>query len=303
MSIVGLDATVTGNSGAIEGLQLRDFAVKDNGKSVMLSSASIEETALDLVLSFELSRFMRPKLDQIRSATEMAMAELRQGDRVAAMSFDKTARLELPLTGDLKAAKTTIRAGLGDAVFQRDSHILPAADAAARYLASQPEPHGRRVVLMFTGDFGTGYTKDNRYPTAAQVSEEMWDAQVALSGMVIPNAAARILRFDALDVAHLDDLGFNFEDYVEDVAARTGGEVVFAGALPRITATPNPNVALRQVIQRLRRRYRLYYDMPDAKPGQHRRVNIGLSQSALALHPDARVIGTKGYTIPHDPRP
>jgi hypothetical protein len=47
-----------------------------------------------------------------------------------------------------------------------------------------------------------------------------------------------------------------------------------------------------------RQRYKLYYDMPMGKPGQTRRVDVGLSASAAALYPDARIIARKGYIMP-----
>ena len=305
VSLVEVDAQVIGKSGIIDGLHIQDFAVQDNRHAVTLGYCSQEETPLDIVLVFELSRFMKPKLKEMRTAVESALAELREGDRVAVMSFAKTAQLEFPLTGDLTALKPKIRSGLADATFAREPGILAAANAGAKYLAQFPEPHGRRVVLMFTGDVDIGFTGDNHVTEprplvdSATASSVFWDADTALSAMVIPNKAARILRFDPLDVAvnHLS-LFADFDDFVEDVAQQTGGEVVFAEKLAKIAATPNPNAALRQVIQRMRRRYRLFYDLPRGKPGQRRRVDVDLSQSARAEYPDARTIARKGYRIP-----
>lgn len=64
-----------------------------------------------MVFLFEISKLMASKVLQVRIASEMAMAELREGDRVAVMSFKEKARVELPLTSDLKAAKLRIRNG------------------------------------------------------------------------------------------------------------------------------------------------------------------------------------------------
>jgi hypothetical protein len=115
-----------------------------------------------------------------------------------------------------------------------------------------------------------------------------------LSAMVIPNKAARILRFDPLDIVvnHLS-LFADFDDFVEDVAQQTGGEVVFAEKLAKIAATPNPNAALRQVIQRMRRRYRLFYDLPRGKPGQRRRPAVLRSSAGKARPAPARGCGSQ----------
>jgi VWFA-related protein len=294
VSIIEVDAQVTGKNGTIESLRLDDFAVKDNRRPVTLRYCSQDETSLDIIFVFELSRFMAAQIAQIRTAAEIAMSELREGDRVAVMSFNKASRMELPLTGDLKAVKPKIRSGLLNAVFEKDPAILAAADASAKYLLTQPQ-HGHRVVLVFTGDVGL-------HPVDADsmaVTNNLWDANATLSAVVIPNAAARFLRFDSLDIVQLKRfLHLSFDDFVEDVAEKTGGEVVFTGNMPRIPATPNPNAALRQAIQRMRRQYRLYYDRPAGKPGQHHRVDIELSPSARSAHPDARMIARKGYVIP-----
>ncbi len=237
---------------------------------------------------------------QVRVAAEMAMAELREGDRVAVMAFNEAARVEQPITGDLKAAKLRIRNGLADAAFGCSPFILPAADAAAKYLSMLPEPHGRRVVLMFTGDAGFGLKNQNHMG----VAKDLWEADTSLSALVIPNALTRITS--DTNPAHfrlLQSLGFNLFDFIDDVAEQTGGEVVYSASVGPIRQEDNPyavnpNAALRQVMRQMRRRYRLYFDMPPGKPGQRRQIQIELSPGAQALHPDARIIGRKGYVIP-----
>jgi len=296
VSVVEVDAQVIGENGTIEGLQLHDFAVRDNRLPVTLRYCSQDETSLDIIFVFELSRFMAPQQTQIRTAAEVAMSELKEGDRVAVMSFNKTSWIELPLRADLKTVKPKIRSGLLDAAFEKGPAILAAADASAKYLMAQAEG-GHRVILMFTGDVGDLQPVD---VDSATVTKDLWDANAALLAMVIPNAAAPLLRFDSLDIANLKKLlGLSFDDFIEDVARQTGGEVVFAANMrPRIRATPNANTALRQAIQRMRRQYRLYYDRPAGKPGQHHRVDIELSPTAQSAHPNARTIARKGYVIP-----
>lgn len=100
VSIVEVNAQVIGKTGTIDGLHAGDFAVKDNGSPMTLRYCSQDETGLDVVLVFELSRFMAPHQAQIRAAAEVALSELREGDRVAVMSFNKTSRIEVPLSGD-----------------------------------------------------------------------------------------------------------------------------------------------------------------------------------------------------------
>jgi hypothetical protein len=240
VSIVEVDAQVIGKDGTIEGLQLGDFTVKDNRSPITLRYSSQEETSLDIVFVFELSRFMAPQIAQIKTAAEVAMNELREGDRVAVISFNKTSRMEVPLTSDLKAVKPKIRSGLLNAAFEKDPAILAAADASAKYLSAQKEG-GHRLVLMFTGDVALR-TPDVDAETA---TKDLWDANATLSAMVIPNAAARFLRFDGMDVVQLKKfLNISMSDFVEDVVKATGErsylpETCLRGFAPRRMRMPN----------------------------------------------------------------
>jgi hypothetical protein len=49
------------------------------------------------------------------------------------ISFNKASRIELPLSGDLKAVKPQVRSGLLNAAFEKDPASLAAADASAQY--------------------------------------------------------------------------------------------------------------------------------------------------------------------------
>jgi VWFA-related protein len=295
VSIVEVDAQVVDRAGVIEGLQQRDFVIKDNRSPVPLRYCVLEETPLDLVLLFELSKAMAPKLAQLRLASEMALAEIHDRDRVGVLSFDQDVRVEQSLTSDLKEVKRRLRIGLANARFGKSPFVLPAVEKAGRYLSAQPEPHGRRAVLIFTGDAGFGLENQNHLA----VAKDLWEADTFLSAMVIPNTLTRITSDDNPFHFHaLLMLGFNLWDSVDDIAEQTGGEVVYAEAVGPIHQTENPYSTLRLVIRRMRRRYKLYYDMPPGKPGQSRRIDIALSPAAQTLHPDARIIGRRGYVIP-----
>jgi VWFA-related protein len=309
VSVVEVDVAVAGKEGPIDGLQLADFAVQDNRKPVTLRYASQDESPLDVVFLFELSKLMMPKLLQVRTAAEMAMAELRDADRVAVMSFNQETRMEQPLTADFKAAKVAVRNGLAGAVFGGKAFILPAADAAANYLSKFPEPHGRRIVVIFTGDAGAGLNDQSH----ARVAQDFWEADASLSAMVIPNVLTRILH-DA-DPSHFGAVhqlglafGFSVQDTIDDVAELTGGEVVYSADVGDIRkednpyasshGTSSPNASLREVMRQTRRRYRLYYDLPAGNPGQRRQIHVELSPGANAVHSGARIIGRKGYMMP-----
>lgn len=296
VSIVEVDAQVFDKSGITDGLKRDDFIVKDDRQPVSLRYCVQEETPLDLVFLFELSRMMAPNHVKLRGAAEAAMAAMRAGDRAGVLSFNQGLRIELPLTADLKEVKRRVRTGLAYAAFTGKPFVLSAVAGAAKYIAVENEAHGRRAVLMFGADAG----QDLFDQSHMSVAQALWNADAILSAVVIPTSWTRFLNDD--NPYHIFGMmalpKINRFDHVDDVAEQTGGEIVYVEDAGPMRGAPYPHVEIQNLIQRMRRRYRLYYDMPEAKPGQRRRVEIELSPAAQRIHPDARIVGRKGYVVP-----
>ncbi len=272
ISLVKVDAEVAGKSGVVDGLSREDFVVLDNGQPQRVRYFSQEEEPLDIILLFDISESMGPSIQKVASSARLAMSELRQGDRVAVMSFNTGVWTEAPFTADLDSLGTRIVQRIRETRFAGGTYILSAVDQAAKYLLHQPAAHRRRAVLIFTDDEGYGSTSP-KVPT-----RDLWDADAVLSGLIIP--ADRGVAPFALTVSG--------DDYVEKVAGETGGEVV--------KAEP-PGPAFRDMLIRMRKRYTLYYPMPPGKPGQIRKVAVDLSPSARKRYPDAAVLARKGYIV------
>jgi VWFA-related protein len=295
ISIVEIDAQVFDATGILDGLKQDDFAVRDNGLPVSLRYCVQEETPLEIVFLFELSKMMAPNRMKLRAAAEMAMSEVREGDRAGVLSFNDRVAVEMPITGDLKEMKRRVRLGLAYATFAAKPLVLPAVAQAAKLLAEEPASHRRKAILMIGANAGFGLSNQNRMG----VAKSLWDADTMLTTMVIPTSWTRLTYDDnPYHIFGLMSLGINLWDNVDDITAQTGGEIIYAEDAGPIRSTPNPYIALRQAVQRMRRRYRLYYDMPDTKPGQRRRVAIELSPAAQRMHPGARITGRKGYVTP-----
>ncbi|MGA7238157.1 MAG: VWA domain-containing protein [Bryobacteraceae bacterium] len=272
ISLVKVDAEVAGKSGVVDGLSREDFVVLDNGQPQRVRYFSQEEEPLDIILLFDISESMGPSIQKVASSARLAMSELRQGDRVAVMSFNTGVWTEAPFTADLDSLGARIVQRIRETRFAGGTYILSAVDQAAKYLLHQPAAHRRRAVLIFTDDEGYGSTSP-KVPT-----RDLWDADAVLSGLIIP--ADRGVAPFALTVSG--------DDYVEKVAGETGGEVV--------KAEP-PGPAFRDMLIRMRKRYTLYYPMPPGKPGQIRKVAVDLSPSARKRYPDAAVLARKGYIV------
>lgn len=272
VTLVKVDAQVTNKSGVIDGLKREDFRVLDNGQPEPIRYFSQEEEPLDIVLLFDISSSMGPSIQKVASSARLAMSELHPGDRVAVMSFNTGVWMEVPFSSDLDGLAARLVQRIRETRFGGGTYILSAVDQAAKYLRTQPATHRRRAILIFTDDEGYGSTSP-KVPT-----RDLWDADAVLSGLIIP--AVRDAGSLALTVSG--------DDYVEKVASETGGEVVHADP---------PGPAFRDMVARLRKRYTLYYPMPQAKKGQTRKVIVELAPTARKLHPDAEVLARKGYIV------
>ena len=271
VSLVRVDAQVTEGLGSVAGLQGGDFVVKDNDRLQPLRYCTQDEDALDLMLLFDISGSMQPSIRRVAAEGRMAMRELRAGDRVAVADFNTDGFLLAGFTDDLKIAASNVDRVV-DLRFGGGTHILSSIRQAADYFRSKGDPHRRRAILIITDNQGQSSMSERK------VVNDLWEADVVLCGLIVKNDEFRF------QMAQEDMLG---------AAAKTGGEVVNAD---------DPGEAFRDMLRRIRKRYSLYYDMPDAKPGTTRRVSVDLSADARARHPNAQVLARKGYIIPKNKR-
>ena len=269
VALVKVDAEVASKTGVIDGLRQQDFVVLDNGQPQTIRYFSQEEEQLDIVLLFDISESMGPSMQKVASSARLALSELRKGDRVAVMSFNDRVFMEAPFSADLDAVASAILDRIRKTRFRGSTYILSAVDEAAKYLQAQPSTHRRRAVLIFTDDEGHGSTSP-KTPTRS-----LWDADALLCGLIIPGESSRFLSVSG-------------DDYIEKVVEQTGGDVVKADP---------PGAAFRDLLMRMRKRYSLYYQMPQGKPGEARRVSVDLAPAAKRQYPDALVLARKGYVV------
>src|SRR5580700_8860386 len=144
VSLVKVDAEVAGKSGVIDGLQMEDFVILDNGQPQTLRYCSQDEEPLDVILLFDISSSMGPSIRKVANSARLAMSELRRGDRVAIMSFNTGVWLEAPFNDDLNAVADRLVEGIRNTHFGGGTYILDGVDEAAKYFQRQPEAERRR---------------------------------------------------------------------------------------------------------------------------------------------------------------
>src|SRR4051812_9626263 len=81
VALVHVDAEVTAADGRLlTGFQKEDFRVFDERKEQPIVNFSAGEEPLDLIILFDVSGSMRPKVQEVAAAARQGVQELRAGD-------------------------------------------------------------------------------------------------------------------------------------------------------------------------------------------------------------------------------
>jgi len=280
VSLVHLDAEVIDGTRLLAGFHKEDFRIFDNGALQPILYFSQEETPLDLILLFDISSSMNPKLARIASSTHAALAQLRQGDRVAVMVFTTKSTIVGRFTEDLQAVEETINTKvLGKA--RGGTHILRAVNDAAGYFMKEPHTERRRAILILTDNHGQ--------PSGHRdvVVRNLWEADALMCGLEL-RAAGETALMGVRSV--ISPLGALMEsENVTSVVEKTGGDLMKGH---------DAGADFEEMIRRIRLRYTLIYALPPGKPGEERKIKVELTEEARKKNPQARVRSRSGYTAP-----
>lgn len=280
VSLVHVDAEVTDGTRTLTGFRKEDFVVRDNGQIRQVLFFSQDQEPLDVILLFDISGSMRPKVRKVAESAHAAFAVLRKGDRVAIMTFHGGSRVVASFTDDLDAVEETINWDVIGGKFGGGTRLLAGVDDAAEYFMKQPKSQRRRAVVILTDNYG------QRSRRASTVIHRLWEADASLSGLIIRGGADAVLM-TAQRITN--PLALAMMEGMEGVAEKTGGDALKAD---------DPGESFREVMRRIRQRYSLYYAMPAGKPGEQRQVRVELTGEALARNSTARVRARKGYLMP-----
>jgi VWFA-related protein len=279
VSLVHVDAEVTDGTRLLTGFHKEDFQVSDNGSPQKILYFSAEETPLDVILLFDISGSMQPKLEKLATSAHAALAQLRKGDRAAVMVFNRRTTIIEPFTDDMRAVELTINEKIH--VARGGTHILRAVSDAAGYFLKEPRTERRRAVLIVTDNHGqpSGH-KD-------AVVRELWEADAVLSGLELRFAGESILLKTSWVLS--PQTAWMQMENMTGVVEKTGGDLMKGH---------DPGADFEEMIRRMRLRYMLVYALPQGKPGEERKIKVELGGEAREKNPKAQVRARDGYYLP-----
>jgi VWFA-related protein len=280
VSLVHVDAEVTDGNRSLAGFHKEDFLITDNRVPQHILYFSQDVEPLDLILLFDISGSMRPKIEKVAATSRRAFTELRAGDRVAVMAFNSSSNIVAPFTEDLSAVARTISDDVVGGRFGGGTRLLAAVDDAAEYFLRERRTQRRRAILILTDNYG------QRSRRGSTVVHHLWEADALLSGLIIRSPGETAVKTAMLVSSPLTIL---IQEGMAGVAEKTGGDTLKAD---------DTDDALRDSMRRIRSRYSLYYAMPPGNPGEQRQVKVELSRDALSRYPTAKVRARKGYLVP-----
>ncbi len=306
VALTRVDAQVVDQNGrAITGLQVNDFVLRVNGKTVPIRNFSSENTPLDVLLLLDVSGSMRPHVERIADASEQALRILTPKDRIAIMIFDTSARVRLPFRSDRDEVTSELNHLLRSERFNGGTRITSALLSAASYMGRQARPEARRAIVILTDDetqdeedepaVESALARSNTILSFLQAPYEMptmagggrrhgtWGSG---GGVGIPGTG---WPGGGIGFPGGGPLGRGPGGYGGD-PSHSAGTATIAQDSGGDTIQVDEASALRDTLARLRQRYALNFYLPEGmKPGDPTSVRVDLSQEAKLRYFDAEI--------------
>jgi VWFA-related protein len=276
-TLVRVDAQVLIGSRTITGLSKSDFIVFEDGRPQPILNFGNESNPLDILLLIDKSGSMQPVTAEIVVSAVETLALLGSRDRVGVMLFDS----ERTLLAAPMSRKEEVASRLEG--FLREENIVGATDingavlAAARFMRQLPRTDARRSILILTDNRSAKLTKDRT------VIRELWEADAVLNALVFQSGMDQIVTTYKKVT---NPWGILLTADVTRIVKQTGGESMLAG---------KPVASLREMLERIRRRYSLHYRAPAGPAGKQRSIRVALSADAMKRYAGATVRARRGY--------
>jgi VWFA-related protein len=286
---VRIDAEVTAAGKPVDGLDRADFVVYDNGRRQTLLEVSQLRESLDLLLVFDVSGSMKPAVEKVAAAARTAFSALRPGDRVGVAVFGSRTSLLCPLTAEHAAAAAIIAGAVLKQPFEGGTRLREAVDFAVRRLATEADSTRRRAILVATDNMGQRSAMKEK-----ALLERIWEADATVSGLLVKSPYWEA-RQAFPNVPLPEEVRERYPVRLNRLAEESGGAIV---------ASDDPGAGFTALMDRIRRRYSLYYAMPQDRPGRLREVRVELAPAVKRGYKDARVSARKKYFTPSpEPQP
>jgi VWFA-related protein len=308
VSLVRVDAQVVDSSNrAITHLQGTDFVLKEDGHVVPIRNFASENMPVDVLFLLDVSASMRPHVQHIADASGQALTVLGKDDRMGIMVFDRNTRVRLGLNNNPQDVQREFDRLLRQERFNGGTDITRAMLDAADYMRREGRRDARRAIVILTDD-QTEFDRDD-----AGVERALARADAVMCALIAPDAGQYGGRRGGgqrpggwgggggglggglggvIFGPHGGGNGYPGGGGGSGGGQHTGsaGTAEIARDSGGDSMSVNDAEALEDTLARLRKRYTLYFNLPDGvQPGQERNIEVDLAPEARQRHRDAEV--------------
>ena len=273
-----VDAQVLQDGQLITDLTAEDFVLREDDKPQPIVYFGREKEPLSLLLLFDVSGSMRKFVEQVATVARQSLRFLRPKDRVAVMVFARDTHVRKDFIDDMSAVANEIHAAASDESVGTATNLNDALLAAADYMEEKSGETGRKAVLVLTDNLGLNYRSPDQ-----PVIDAMHSASTVLNAIVVGKGRRPNPEFSDRD----KNPDFTTPD-VFTLAEQTGGEAV---------KVDTAGAAFERMIERIRTRYSIHYNMPNPDKAGYRR-DFGRTDSyRKTRYPRAEIKARKGYRV------
>lgn len=324
VALTRVDAQVLDRDGrAVTHLQADDFVLRMNGQVLPIRNFASENMPVDILLLLDVSGSMQPHVQRIAMAAQDALNVLAEKDRVAIMVFDTRTRVRLPFAGSHSQVTSELNRLLRSEGFNGGTRITEALVSAANYVGREARPNARRAIVILTDD----QTQDRE--DEPRVEAALTRANAVLSFLQAPYEPTQPVPYGGGGGRRRGGTwgsGGGWPGSGGGTWPGSRGPVGFPGGGPVILgpggADPSHSAgtatiaadsggdtmpvssasALEDTLSRLRRRYALYFYLPEGAKSGGSLVQVDLSREAKLRYDGAEIRSRRVY-LAGDARP
>ena len=268
--LVVLRATVTNSRGAeIAGLDRESFSVFENGRRQPITLFRHDDVPVSIGLLIDNSGSMRTLRAGVEAAALAFVRASNPLDEAFVVNFADTARIDVPMTGDVH----TLETGIARADSIGGTALRDAVDIGERYL-KEHAAHDRHVLLVITDG------RDNASTVTLRQIEELSRRS--------DTAVYAIGFFRASDSTEAKD----GRRELDPLTRETGGTAVYPGSVDDIQT-----LAI-DLARQIRSQYTIAYaPVNQSLDGTYRRIHVeARGRESLTVHTRAGYVASAGDT-------
>jgi VWFA-related protein len=292
VDLVTVDALVLQKKTArvVGDLKETDFLILEDGTKQKITNFSQDTLPLSVVLLIDRGGCLDPFGNEVRRASNEALARLKETDEVAVMTYHDNVELLQEFTRDRSQIANALERIPKNNTWA--DHCLNKAFAkAADYMVTAGNPVGRRVIITITGitrNFDCGHG-----PSGKAAKQAIFESGSVVCGLIPTSIGQRMEnRYMVVGTRALGVFGHTLD--IRELADETGGEV-FAEKPEQLDTT------FKTLIEHLRTRYNLAFVSSNKKrDGTMRKLKIDLTPDAQKSNGKLVVKARRGYIAPKE---